>query len=119
MSTTVTLHVDNDLAVKIPGDFCHPVGARAMSGVRHPHHATEALYSAGNPPVVGGDHNGVDTRRSRSTAIHVLDHRSAGDRQQRFAGEARRRVAGRDRSHDTRAAGGGGGRGSGGVHDLI
>ena len=73
----VALHVDDDLARQVRGDFGDAIGAGAMSGLvirrrrRRSHGAAMRASSVATTTA--------STARLRRAAIDVLDHRTAGD----------------------------------------
>ena len=77
-------------------DAGEPVGAGSMIAARHPDDAADAFNRCRNPRVVGGDDHRIDAARRRRPAIHVFDHRPAGDVSEWFSWEPGGVVAGRD-----------------------
>ena len=92
-------------ASQLPGRPGDAVGAAGAVGRGHLPLAAEGLDGPGDALVVGQHHHAVEPAGPRHPLVDVLDHRPAGDRQQRLSGQPGRAVAGRDGAHDTRAAG--------------
>ena len=98
----VTLHVDHDVAVHAARDLGNAVGAGAMRRVGQAHHAAEGGHRVGNAGVVGGHHHGIHAGRVGRTSIDVLDHRAAGNLDERFPRQTRGVVSSRDDGDDRR-----------------
>ena len=50
----VALHVDEDLAIDVGGDFGDPLGSGAVVGAGHAGFAAEGFYSFNDALVIGG-----------------------------------------------------------------
>jgi hypothetical protein len=77
------------------------IRAGAVNRPRHPDRAAELLDGHRDARVVGGDDDRVDRRRRGGPVVDVLDHRPSGQVGERFAGEARRLIAGGDDGDDS------------------
>ena len=82
----VALQVDHGTAGVGGHHLGDPVGAADVVGAGHDRGAAEAAHGRGDALVIGGDDHGVHSSRRRA-AIHVLDHRTAGDIGENFSGE--------------------------------
>ena len=94
----VPLEIDDEIAVERRRDFGDAVSAGLVSRTRQSGSAAETSYRLRNTFIVGGDDDRVDRSCGRRSAIHVLDHRPAGDIGKRLAGKPGGRVARRDDS---------------------
>ena len=90
----VALHVDDDAARQGGGDLRQTIGARGMRGIGHAARlAAEASTASAMRSSSVATITRVDARAAEARAIDVLDHRTAGDVDERFSGEAGRVVS--------------------------
>ena len=86
----VALQVDHGTA-GVGGHYLRDaVGAADMVGARHDRDAAKRAHGAGDAVVIGRDQHRVHEARRGRAAIHVLDHRPAGDVGENFSGETGR-----------------------------
>ena len=86
MQRLVALHVDDDVARQVGGDFGDAIGAGAVRRRASSARCRRTLArAAAIALVIGGHDHRVDAARGRGAAIDVLDHRPAGDIGERFA----------------------------------
>ena len=72
-----------------------------MPGIGQSGHTAKIPDRVGNTDVVSGDDDGVHARRLGRPAVDVLDHRPAGDVDQRLARQTRRVVSSGDDGDDS------------------
>ena len=83
----VALDVDDGAAGQVADRLGDPIGAAHVVGARHQRGAAERSHSVRDALVIGRDDHGVHARGRGGAAIHVLDHRLAGDVGENFSGE--------------------------------
>ena len=76
----------------------HPTKKAGMAYIA----AYEGKYGVGDARIVGGHHHGLDARGRRGAAVHVLDHRAAGNLDERFPRQTCRVVSCGDDGDDGR-----------------
>ena len=82
------VHVHDDVAVQRRGGFGDAVGAALVVDARHHGMAPEGCHGIGNPPIVGGDGDGVHRTCGSGAAVDVLDHRAPVQVREGLAGES-------------------------------
>lgn len=86
----IALQVDDGTAGVGSHHLRDSIGAAHVVDARHDRGAAETAHGARDALVVGGHDYGVHQTRRGRAAIHVLDHRAAGDRGKNFSGETGR-----------------------------
>jgi hypothetical protein len=85
----IALDVDEDLAFLVRGDFGDAFGAGAVVGAGHAGFAAEGVDGVDDALVVGGDDDVMDGLSLFGALVDALDHRLAGQRNERLAWQAR------------------------------
>jgi hypothetical protein len=84
------------------GNLCNSIGPAAVVPPGQDHLAGKGLDNCLDAVVIGCNHYARNALCPANTLDNALDHRPTGDRRERFAGEARRGVARRDDSQNSR-----------------
>jgi len=85
----IALDVDEDVACLMRRDFGDAFGAGAVVAAGHAGFAAESANGVDDALVVGGDDDVMDGLGLLGSLVNALDHRLAGQRNERLAWEAR------------------------------